>query len=295
MAWAVWAGRREGASLVKRHLLTSPADIAFDPSTAALAVGLRPNFENIKVELDMLEPSQITAQDHVNSVRDDARDSEHHLLDREASGGLLRRLVYSLDSAGRYRPEDAEPECGHTPVVSFAPAIILRKRSRLGLLEIFEKIEREIAESGEVPSGLLPLIDPDFEPTSEPAAQDGALVQVEDEVLSPLPLNTVQLQILRAVDSRAQTVVQGPPGTGKTHTAAALLAHLLAQGKRVLVTAHTDQALREVRSKLPDAIKPLAVAVVGSAHSDMADLKVAVERISAESFAHNAGRISNRD
>jgi very-short-patch-repair endonuclease len=279
----------QGASLVKRHLLTSPADITFDASTAALAVGLRPHLENIKVELDMLEPSQITALDHVNSARDDARDSEHHLLDREASGALLRRLVYSLDSAGRYRPEDAEPECGHTPVVSFAPAIILRKRSRLGLLEIFEKIEREITKSGEVPSGLLPLIDPDFEPTAEPTAHDGALVQIEDEVLSPLPLNTVQLQILRAVDSRAQTVVQGPPGTGKTHTAAALLAHLLAQGKRVLVTAHTDQALREVRSKLPDAIKPLAVAVVGSAHSDIADLKVAVERISAESFAHNAG------
>jgi transcriptional regulator with XRE-family HTH domain len=280
----------QGASRVRRHLLTTTAEIAFDASTATIAVRLRPGFENIKVELDMLEPSQITAQDHVNSVRDDAGESEHHLLDRDASGDLLRRLVYSLDSAGRYLAEDVEPECGHTPVASFAPAIILRKRSRLGLLEIFEKIEREIAESGEVPSGLLPLIDPDFEPTSEPGAPDGALIQIDDEVLSPLPLNAVQLQILEAVDRRAQTVVQGPPGTGKTHTAAALLAHLLAQGKRVLVTAQTDQALKEVRGKLPEAIKPLAVAVVGSAHSDMADLKVAVERIAAESSAYNAGQ-----
>ena len=59
----------------------------------------------------------------------------------------------------------------------------------------------------------------------------------------------------------------GPPGTGKTHTAAALITHLLAQGKRVLVTAHTDRALKEVGSKLPESIKPLSVAIVGAALS----------------------------
>ena len=71
----------------------------------------------------------------------------------------------------------------------------------------------------------------------------------------------------------------GLPGTGKTHTAAALLTHLLAQGKRILVTAHTDQALKEVRAKLPEEIRPLAVAVVGTEAGDMADLKTAVNTI----------------
>src|SRR5262249_55470478 len=89
------------------------------------------------------------------------------------------------------------------------------------------------------------------------------------------------------VDRKPQTLVQGPPGTGKTHTAAALLSHLLAQGKRVLVTAQTDRALKEVRDKLPPAIKPLAVAVVGTAREDMSDLKVAVERIGATASEHD--------
>ena len=112
-------------------------------------------------------------------------------------------------------------------------------------------------------------------------------MSVDDEMFLPLPVNERQLKILQAVDSRAQTLVQGPPGTGKTHTAAALLSHLLAQGKRVLVSAHTDRALKEVRDKLPTAIKPLSVAVVGSSRSDMSDLKIAVERIAATAADHN--------
>src|SRR5690606_30119650 len=104
-------------------------------------------------------------------------------------------------------------------------------------------------------------------------------------------LNDVQRQILRRVDTCAQTLVQGPPGTGKTHTAAALLSHLLAQGKRVLVTAQTDRALKEVREKLPDPIKPLSVAVVGTSREDMAHLQEAVERIGSAADEYDPGRV----
>ena len=86
----------------------------------------------------------------------------------------------------------------------------------------------------------------------------------------------------------SQVLVQGPPGTGKTHTAAALLSHLLAQGQRVLVTAQTDRALQEVRAKLPEAVRSLAVAVVGTSRSDLADLKQAVNEISQRQEHHDA-------
>jgi very-short-patch-repair endonuclease len=55
---------------------------------------------------------------------------------------------------------------------------------------------------------------------------------------------------------------------------------LLAQGKRVLITAHTDRALQEVRTKLPREIQSLAVSVIGQSRSDMADLRTAVDNIS---------------
>src|SRR5205085_8449959 len=114
--------------------------------------------------------------------------------------------------------------------------------------------------------------------------------EVDDEVFLPLPVNDAQLKIVRSVDRQAQTLVQGPPGTGKTHTAAVLISHLVAQGKRVLVTAQTDRALKEVRDKLPESIRPLSVAVVGAAREDMSQLKVAFERIAAEAVAYDGAR-----
>ncbi|MGH3840908.1 MAG: AAA domain-containing protein [Pseudonocardiaceae bacterium] len=97
-----------------------------------------------------------------------------------------------------------------------------------------------------MPAGVLPLVDPEHVPVVDSEPGDGAVVMVDEDPFLPMPVNDRQLQILRRVDTHAQTLVQGPPGTGKTHTAAALISHLLAQGKRVLVTAHTDRALKEV-------------------------------------------------
>lgn len=99
-----------------------------------------------------------------------------------------------------------------------------------------------------MPAGVLPLVDPAHVPTVDSKPGDGTVVMVDEDPFLPMPVNDRQLQILRRVDTHAQTLVQGPPGTGKRHTAAALISHLLAQGKRVLVTAHTDRALKEVRA-----------------------------------------------
>jgi very-short-patch-repair endonuclease len=272
-----------GHDRVRRHLLTVAATVTFDEATGAVSVVADPARDGLTLELDMLDPALSPAPDHRADIVERARDHEAHPLSREEAGDLLRRLANSLAPDARYDDSDRPPVIGQIPVVAFAPAIVLRRRSRLGLADVFDQISAAIAGSGVVPAGLLPLVDPDRPPPAEPDPTPGGMVDVDGETVLPLPLNAEQLEIIRRVDRQAQTLVQGPPGTGKTHLAAALISHLLAQGKRVLVTAQTDRALKEVRAKLPDEIKPLAVAVVGSDRSDMADLKVAVEGISSRS------------
>jgi AAA domain len=273
---------------VRRHLLTSRVEITLDDDTGTLMVTPQPGLETLNVELDMLDPARVQNPTHINEIQDRAREFDRHPLDRDQIGVLLRRLVNSLDASGEYRDEDDPPDYSPIPLAAFAPALIVRKRSQQGLVDIFNSIAAEISETEDIPSGLLPLLDPDHQPAGHPDPSAGAMVAVDDEILLPLPLNAVQLNIIRRVDRHVQTPVQGPPGTGKTHTAAALLSHLLAQGKRVLVTAHTDRALKEVRAKLPESIRPLAVSVVGTDRSDMADLKVAVEHLSARSGEHDS-------
>lgn len=281
-----WAPQNHPA--IQRHLLTIPAAITFDDDTGDLTITADIGLDALSVETDMLEASHLPAAAHLNDIRSRARQFHEHPLHREGIGELIRRVVNSLDANGAFHEEDDRLAPQDHPQATFAPALIVRRRSNRGLIGIFRTIAQEIGETGEVPDGLRPLLDPDFQPTSDHDPSPGAMVAIdsEDDIFLPLPLNRVQLDVIRRVDRHNQTLVQGPPGTGKTHTAAALLTHLLAQGKRVLVTAQTDRALKEVRSKLPEQIKPLAVAVVGTDRSDMADLQVAVQQISARATTH---------
>ena len=231
----------------------------------------------------MLDPAVIQDPQRISEIRVDAASLDAHALDRDEVSVLGRRLAHCLDSAGQYSDDDHPPAIAKEPAMAYAPAIILRRRSQQGLVHVFEAIANQMRDAGNVPEGILPLIDPNHQPNPGLSWEgaDGAIVRVDDEIFLPLPVNEAQLRVIRRVDASAQTLVQGPPGTGKTHTAAALISHLLAQGKRVLVTAQTDRALKEVRTKLPDSIKPLSVAVVGSGREDMTDLKIAVARIAA--------------
>lgn len=273
---------------VQRHLLTAPVGIRFDDDTGRLTVHRVASVAAAEVELDMLDPGLVPNPKHIEDIRAAARELETHPLHRKETGALARRLVHALDPDGEYRDDDVAPAPEQNAIATYAPAVILRRRSQQGIVEIFSTIVDQLDEDQRVPDGLRPLVDPDHRPRPNPRDdEDGAVVDVDGDAFLPLPVNDTQLRIVRQVDTQAQTLVQGPPGTGKTHTAAALLSHLLAQGKRVLVTAHTDRALREVRDKLPTEIKPLSVAVVGSSREDMSDLKVAVERIAAAATDHD--------
>ncbi|WP_232519750.1 AAA domain-containing protein [Actinosynnema pretiosum] len=282
-----------GHHAVQRHLVTVPATVQLDDLSGTLSLHQAEAAEGVTVELDMLAPGLIANPAHVVQIKAEAREVHSSALHRDSLGGVLRRLVHALDGDAAYHGDlDGKQPATRHAVAAFAPALILRKRSRQGIVDILDDVARQLTDSGAVPDGLLPLVDPDHRPAAERSPQPGALVQLDEEPFLPLPVNDRQLRVLAQVDAKAQTLVQGPPGTGKTHTVAALLSHLLAQGKRVLVTAHTDRALKEVRAKLPASIAPLAVSVVGSSRSDLTDLKVAVERISQVSgeYDHEGAR-----
>ncbi|WP_461120310.1 AAA domain-containing protein [Saccharothrix stipae] len=277
-----------GHYVVRRHLASVPAVIHFDDATGRLVLQQAEVADGLNIELDMLDPGRVANPSHVVQIRNEAREVTAAVLHRDAVGGVLRRLVHALDGDAAYLDEDDPQKPGTNAVAAFAPAVILRRRSRQGIVDILDSVAVQLGQSGVVPDGLLPLVDPDHRPAAERSPEPGALVELDADPFLPLPVNDRQLRVLTQVDAKAQTLVQGPPGTGKTHTVAALLSHLLAQGKRVLVTAHTDRVLKEVRAKLPASIAPLAVSVVGSSRSDLADLKVAVERISHVASEYDA-------
>lgn len=283
--------RPEDHEQVQRHVATAEIAISFDEATGTLSITQVPSPQFLVLETDMLDPRLISSPAAIDEIRGDFAEYSGHVLDAAAVGELSRRLVFRLDPDATY-DDVLTPPTGIEPKGAFAPAMILRRRTNRGLVQIYEQIVKQILETNQVPSGVLPLIDPDRQPETHTSSGPGAVVTIDEEDFLPLPVNEQQRRIIDRVDKTAQTVVQGPPGTGKTHTAAALVSNLLAQGKRVLITAHTDRALREVRAKLPLEIRALAVSVIGQSRSDMAELRTAVDSISrrADEFEPDESR-----
>jgi very-short-patch-repair endonuclease/superfamily I DNA/RNA helicase len=279
----------QGHELVHRHVITAPASIEFDDHTARILVRPADPGGGLTIEDDALDPAAIPDPARLQALRDAAAQTICHPLERTEAGALARRFVNLLDPDGSYHDDDQSLEAGEGARVAFAPAVILRRRPRSGLVHLFDSIVAQLHDTDEIPAGVEPLINPDRQAgfTDAPEDRSGALTTVGGDKFLPLPVNDRQKQVIDRVDRRGQTLVQGPPGTGKTHTAAALISHLLAQGKRVLVTAHTDRALKEVQDHIPDQIRPLSVAVIGTDRQELAHLNTAVRTIGQRAAEHD--------
>ena len=88
-----------------------------------------------------------------------------------------------------------------------------------------------------------------------------------------------QERIVHLARSRAGVTVQGPPGTGKSHTIANIISHYVAQGKRVLVTAEKEQALKVLGDKIPEGIRDLTVSVLGADDEGRRRLETSISEI----------------
>ncbi|MFH1141980.1 MAG: AAA domain-containing protein [Chloroflexota bacterium] len=125
-------------------------------------------------------------------------------------------------------------------------------------------------------AGLVSLDAPHIADTVGTVASGDSL---DNEVYFPLLSNDEQMRIAYSLRGQDGIVVQGPPGTGKSHTIANLVCHLLASGKRVLVTSHTARALEVLREKFPAEISGLCVSLLGNDRTALKDMEASVGAI----------------
>jgi len=74
--------------------------------------------------------------------------------------------------------------------------------------------------------------------------------------LSPIPLNSEQLQILSAIkkENCKYITVEGPPGTGKSHTITAIVFDAILKNQSVLVLSDKKEALDVVEDKITETM-----------------------------------------
>ena len=207
--------------------------------------------------------------------------------------GYLKALAVRLHRHGVYGGASSTP--GDIPAIYRRRLLMLRRRTQ-GFGTALEAIESDLQEREDLPVSLRSIVGIHEALTQNDAAlaeQPGTarLANEAPDLLFTKPANGEQERIARQLESHGAVMVQGPPGTGKTHTIANLIGHLLAQGKRILVTSHTAKALERVREVIVEELQPLAVSVVGGDATEREQLEHSVREITSRLASDDANHL----
>ena len=178
--------------------------------------------------------------------------------------------------------------------MTLGPALIVRQRNDRSLVRIFSDIADQLEAGGPIPVGVEKLVDIRDDNTASEVAEEGRGVGTSGELHFPLAANEAQRQIAQRLSCRQGVLVQGPPGTGKSHTIANLICHLLATGKRLLVTSHTARALRVLKKYFPPEVSPLCVSLLGDDTGALRELEESVQGILNTLNQWDPGKVQDR-
>lgn len=274
---------------VRNHLLTTPVEVERDEESLCIEVilGSRVALQDRSI-LDDLAGFDPRRTDLVRNI---VREGEEGFALDETVPGLLRNWCDRAFERGAAFNDTWEPPARDDVAteVRFAPALVFRKRDRASLITYYEQMLLALSgPDAEAPLGLAQLVT-SLEPDERMAFMigQGAGAGLGADPLFPLPANPEQSQIIHRLRADNGVVVQGPPGTGKTHTIANLVACLLAEGKRVLVTSQKAQALRVLRDKLPAEIAHLCVSATDQARGGSSELEGSVKVLSSRHSSYD--------
>lgn len=280
---------KDGA-VIYRHILSGQTELIFEPNRGTIIVKASPEGANLQFETEMLgfedQPDvkiQRVLEDSAKEIADDVwHKSKIHPVIKSWVNSFNPNASYdeTLNSMLKSYSHDR-------PEVNFAPAIILRERTKVGILKFVKKIIDQLKEGDnkDVPSTVCDLLttDDDSKPQDEvniETSENETNTELKlNDVYFPLPFNEEQLRIAKYINDRRGIVVQGPPGTGKSHTIANLICHLLAEGKRILITSQAPRALKVLKDKIPQQVQSLCVSILGQSQKDFDNLMGAVHEI----------------
>ena len=243
---------------------------------------LKPYNNQTNVELEFLNEYLEVNLDSLLNIRNKAKDMALDVRNIEAASGIFADLAMLLKDyhGGSYIEElSGETDIEILTSIQFynAPCIILRTvDTRLWNMELNDVLT-QIRAGFPIPKTIEALVSEeelvqDIETTEE-------WKEVGEDVLFPLPASREQTEITKRLAENFGIVVQGPPGTGKSHSIANLICHLLAHGKRVLVTSQTDRALRVLSNKIPEEVRALCISILGNDTKSLEELDESVRKI----------------
>ncbi|MFF3878558.1 AAA domain-containing protein [Streptomyces sp. NPDC001978] len=295
-------GAERVSARVRRHIVTAPVTLTVDPNSVNITVSLVPGQSGRLEDTEFLSESDGYTSELLGVVRSDVDDVAFHPLSERATEALRSwsQRAFGVERTLPFDPGREHPDLTADPQVRslhHAPALILREHGQRSVLGFFEGIARALKRPGtQAPLGLAQLLY-DLEPEERMAwrSRSGSVPPaLGPEPLFPMVTNAAQLDVLDRLQHDTSVVVQGPPGTGKTHTISNLIAALLADGKRVLVTSEKGQALKVLRDQLPARLRSMCVIQRDHWQGGSSDLRQSLGALAHLSATTNPDRLQQR-
>lgn len=133
-------------------------------------------------------------------------------------------------------------------------AIILTKRPSVTAGVLHELIQIAEKPSGVYRETVLNMINEEY--IQSKSLEVPKTKKAEFYPITPLALSDSQASVIENVENSQMVSVCGPPGTGKSQTIVNLVAHLIANGKTVLVASRMDKAVDVVADRLNELGAP---------------------------------------
>ena len=270
LIWSTTSGSIDHPVILQRVEVVFDADI---PALRVLDTDREAElFSAVLSAGEALSPTQLT------ELREQVRVGGYHPLEQEGTTQYLRRLVQLLAPNGMFGTAETVPAATKQPVILRDPVLFLRDRPS-GFPAAFDRVLADLERRAEVPVALTRLVGVDQPIADQPQLGQWSPWGEPPEILLSKPANEEQIHVARALERHGAIVVQGPPGTGKSHTIANLIGHLVAHGKRVLVTSHSTKALKVLRGSIVETLRPLCVALLDNDLDGRVQMEQAVKAI----------------
>lgn len=259
-------------------ILTTKMKLNFDDKNEAFT--LVPSGKTI-METGIFEGLDIPNLTGILQVENKLKDLTLDPRNIDYTERILREVAAYLSADGRVEKESINTDkvlsLLESPIIYDTPVILIRKNNmRLWQGEI-SNIISEIDKGCRIPETIRALVEDTKIEENEKDLEEWK--DVRRDVFFPLSANYEQKELIKRISDNYGVVVQGAPGTGKSHTIVNLMCHLLAHGKRVLVTSQSENTLKVLTDKIPEQIKPLCLSVLGNDANSLEDLNESVKKI----------------
>lgn len=265
---------------ISRHVLVTKLELIFDAKKGIFY--LVPTSRGTLMETDMLLHINIPNATRLMQMESQVEDFEFSPIEYTQLKPFLQEVVHTISPDGLYKLDKQESVKGlSSPNISYSSGLFIRNVGGRMWQQELSKVIDKIKEGFPVPDTIESLTTTE---TKRSIVDHNHLTQeswspVGEQLLFPLPTNKEQQLIAQKLAANSGVVIQGPPGTGKSHTIANLISHLLAHGKRVLVTSEKERALQVLKDKIPEEIRALCVSVLGGDSKSVKEIEDSVRTI----------------